>query len=200
MFLQIIGPLGCSAEVFHIIQDINHIRGIPCDELEESEFRSVREKTRLAESSLQNLAQRLDPDEEIAATPLKRSRIMAIADLYRLAALLYAQRVHPAADADARRTEYLGKAYQVLSTLHVASCPWPIFVLACESQSEEERAFMMEVLDRMSSIRAVGNVGVMRKIVEAFWKRNDLQETNRDSPSLKWWRFYDSDTAAPWFV
>jgi hypothetical protein len=125
---------------------------------------------------------------------------MAIADLYRLAALLYAQRVQPAGGADARRTEYLGKAHRVLRTLHVASCPWPIFVVACESEGEEERALMLEVLDRMSSIRAVGNIGVMRKIVEAFWKRTDLQEAERDGPSLEWWRFYDSDAVAPWFV
>ncbi|KAH6962350.1 fungal-specific transcription factor domain-containing protein [Ilyonectria sp. MPI-CAGE-AT-0026] len=195
----IVGSLGCSVEIFDIIHQINRIRGshiggqddIPTDEL-------VQGRNRL-ETRLHNLVQRLDPDEEQTAS-LRRIDAFATADLYRLATILYLQRVCPMDGDNSMGIIYIGQAFHALRTLEVVTSPWPLFIIACESRSEEQQITILEILDQMDHVRSVGNVTVMRRIIEMFWKQNDLRADTHFGHKLDWWHLVNSDVAVPWFA
>lgn len=151
-------------------------------------------------TKLLNLEQCLDPDEDKCAAPLKRTRVLATAELYRLASLLYLLQVCPAVKDGKIRADCLEKAFAALKTLQVASSPWPVFILACESQSDEQRIAILQTLDQMHDTRSIGNILVMRDIVEKIWKQSDLQSDAVPSLQLAWCQFIKSDIPVPWFA
>lgn len=122
------------------------------------------------------------------------------AELYRLASLLYLQRAVPTFGDDLRRIDYSERALEALATLGVATSPWPVFITACETQTDEQRIRILEVLDHMAEFRNVGNVYVMRGIIETTWKQQDLRDTDNKSRGMQWWLCIDSSVLVPWFA
>lgn len=149
---------------------------------------------------LRNLVQHIGSEEDAFTTPPKRSRVLATAEIYRIAAILYLQRACPIDGDDSTRRSYVEDAFRALETLKVPSSPWPVFVVACESQSEEQRMIILQMLDRMDSTRNIGNILVLRDIIERFWKQNDLRGLACPSQQLNWSHFIRSDIPVPWFV
>jgi hypothetical protein len=152
------------------------------------------------EEKLRMMSQRLSPDEVANSTPGQIKDTSATAELYRLAGLLYLQRVVPTAGDEVKRADYLQQAFGALRTVRVATSPWPIFAIACESRTEEERARILEVLERMDEVRNVGNVRVMRSIIETIWKQQDLWDSSDKSEAMQWWLCTECSVPAPWFA
>lgn len=196
---QIVGLLGCSIETFEIIHHINQMRASPLQGPNPPSAEAFQQRVTL-EQRLHNLTQQLDPDEVSASSATKCRCIEATAELYRLAALLYLQRVCPTYGDDLRREQYLTQAFAALGVLQVVTSPWPVFLVACESRDDEQRIQILQILDRMDSLRSIGNVHVMRKIIETVWKQRDLCCNGDGHREMRWWYLVDSDVAAPWFA
>jgi hypothetical protein len=166
----------------------------------------------ILEHQLNSLRQHIHPEEESAITPLRRIQILSTAELYRLAAHLYLLEVVPSHDDNTVRPAILSLALEALDRLEVATCPWPLFIIACEAIDDNVRVRVLRVLDKMDVSRGIGNVRVMRGIVEAFWKQVDLRadagsgpgNTGRDPHaqrfSLSWADLVNCDTPVPWFI
>ncbi|KFA75587.1 hypothetical protein S40288_10931 [Stachybotrys chartarum IBT 40288] len=199
----IVGSLGCSIDTLVIIHGINTLRAVsllattPSQRAMES-WQLHEERSRL-ETTLQTLRQQLDPQEEEAAAE-RRTRILATAELYRIAALLYLQRVCPQHGDDGARSIYVQQALRVLSALETATSPWPVFVVACEARDDGQRIQIMQTLDRMNRVRKIGNVGSVKDMVEGFWRQCDLAADSDPERRLKWWEMVESDRPMPWFV
>ncbi|CEI60061.1 unnamed protein product [Fusarium venenatum] len=194
----IIGLLGCSPGVFSVIHRINVLRADIL--LQHNDIHAVAEasqqRSRL-EAMLLFSEQRLSPDETNCLVHPSSVEALAKAELYRLAALLYLQRVVPVDGDEERRTVYLQQALSILIGLSVASSPWPCFIIACEVKLEEQRLQILEVLNKMDTVRKVGNMPVTRTIVETVWKQQDLRVgTERAS----WWSCPSFDLSVPWFA
>ncbi|KAH7140025.1 fungal-specific transcription factor domain-containing protein [Dactylonectria estremocensis] len=196
----IVGSLGCSIETFHILHLINQIRRSSPSNSAGSDLSVAAQKRVVLEKRLQNLTQRLDPDEEEAANTIECARIVATANFYRLAALLYLQRVFPIEGDQARRNRYLNEARVASESLHVVTSPWPMFVVACESRTEDQRLAVLTMLDEMQRRRSIGNIRVMRNVIETIWKQCDLRSEFDHEQQLEWCRFVDSDVMVPWFA
>ncbi|KAH7166529.1 fungal-specific transcription factor domain-containing protein [Dactylonectria macrodidyma] len=196
----IVGSLGCSIEIFHILHLINQIRSSSPSNLDGSELALIVQKRTALEERLQNLVQRLDTEEEEAATAVECNRIMATANLYRLATLLYLQRVFPLEGDQARRNRYLNEARVTSESLQVVTSPWPMFVIACESRTEEHRIAVLTTLDEMQRRRSIGNIRVMRNVIETIWKQCDLRAEFDNEQQLEWCRFVDNEVMVPWFA
>lgn len=196
------GLLGCSVQTLDLIHQINRLRVSSLERPSDTGPVSLFQQRVILERGLQNLTQRLEPAEKDSAIPFGRECVdaKATAELYRLAGLLYLQRVCPTPGDEVRRTDYLEQAFAALDTLHVATSPWPIFVIACESQHEEQRILTSQILDQMESIRSIGNILVMRNIIETIWKQQDLRGNLDRAGQIGWWLFVDCDVAAPWFA
>ncbi|EXK25001.1 hypothetical protein FOQG_10363 [Fusarium oxysporum f. sp. raphani 54005] len=196
----IVGSLGCSVELFEAIHHINHLHAFCKGHIPWLVTSTVLQRRIELGSQLRHLVQHLDPDEEKIATAPRRTQALATAELYRLAALLYLQRIYPIHEDDGSRITHLEEGFCALETLSVASSPWPVFILACESQTETQRITILRRLDDMESMRGIGNILVMRDIIEKVWKQNDLRQTTNPGEQFSWCQFVESGNAVPWFV
>ncbi|KAF5679896.1 hypothetical protein FDENT_8610 [Fusarium denticulatum] len=189
----IVGSLGCSVEVLEIIDEINMMRLHSTNDCPST---STLQRCDLT-MKLHNLRQLIAPIE--CSDGLRSHRILAIAELYRLATLLYLQRVHPIAEDDFTRTIHVRQALGVLKGLSVATSPWPVFIMACEVD-EQDRVSILHTLDRMDSVRSIGNIKVLRDVIESIWKQQDLQNIGKAGQRVDWLQFVECDVPAPWFI
>ncbi|KAJ0108792.1 uncharacterized protein J7T55_011283 [Diaporthe amygdali] len=197
----IVGLLGCSIEVFESISSINQMRTMILDlDAEHHVPDKTFEQRAAVEQKLQIAWQQLSPDEVATSTDAQMKAALATAELYRLASLLYLQRVVPDIGDEVRRAAYLRQAFAALNDVPVATGPWPVFIVACEARTDEGRIYILEILDQMDKVRNVGNVRVMRTILETIWKQQDLREHSGMTEMKQWWLCADSSVAVPWFV
>ncbi|KAI0390437.1 fungal-specific transcription factor domain-containing protein [Xylariaceae sp. FL0594] len=200
----IIGSLGCSIAVMEIISWVNTWRAIELQgdtspySARDKSNRSTEWKVQLR--NLESLHQRLDPRHEQKLPQQSLRRTLATAELYRLAALLYLHRACCTDTTQESRSEFIKQALDILSSLDVCTSPWPLFVIACESENDEQRITILRTLDRMDEERHIGNVFVLRHIIESFWKQQDLQADSVMTGGMKWWDTVDLNLSAPWFI
>ncbi|KAK5989549.1 hypothetical protein PT974_11076 [Cladobotryum mycophilum] len=196
----ILGPLGCSLEIIAIIQRLNKLRGaLMRNEADVNSLEMINQRSEL-EHRLVNLVQRIDPDGEAFETPARRSRILVTAELYRLGVFLYLLHVCPLPGDNDHQTTYLQQAFEVFDSLKVVTSPWPVFMIACSCETDEQRIKIMQTLDLMNNVRNIGNIRVMRHIIEACWKQYDLHNDSNPAQGMKWWDFINYETAVPWFI
>ncbi|KAF5648904.1 hypothetical protein F52700_722 [Fusarium sp. NRRL 52700] len=189
----IVGSLGCSVEVLEIIDEINMMR---LHSAHDCASTSTLKRCDLT-MKLHNLRQLLAPIE--CSDSLRSHRILSIAELYRLATLLYLQRVHPIAEDDFTRSVYVQQALGVFKSLGVATSPWPVFIIACEVD-EHDRVSILHTLDRMDSVRSIGNIKVLRDVIEGIWKQQDLRSIGKAGQRVDWLQFVERDVPVPWFI
>ncbi|OTB01427.1 hypothetical protein M426DRAFT_219294 [Hypoxylon sp. CI-4A] len=200
----IIGSLGCSIEVMEIISYANGLRAL---ELRgESAIFSPEDRTRMTdewhavENRITTLTQHLNPLDASRLPQHERTRILTTAELYRIAAFLYLQRTSDGTQNLDLRTMYLDQAFQALNSLEVCTSPWPLFVIACETENDEQRIKILQALDRMDNKRHIGNIFVLRDIIESYWKQQDLQADSGRISNSKWWNVVNLNIPAPWCI
>ncbi|CAI6098748.1 unnamed protein product [Clonostachys chloroleuca] len=130
-------------------------------------------------------------------TDQRHESILSTAELYRLAALLYLQRVVPLEGDKDRRETYLERALAILSDAKRVSSPWPCFIIACKVKMEDQRSQILDILDTMETTRKIGNVHITRVIIETIWKQKDLRGP---SEPFGWWSCPDFGLSIPWFA
>ncbi|KAI1816334.1 fungal-specific transcription factor domain-containing protein [Poronia punctata] len=200
----IIGSLGCSIAVMEVISWVNSWRAIEMQEgkttFPDRETLNRTTEWRARHDKLASLQQRLHPRHEQGLSQRDRVRTLATAELYRLATFLYLHRACSTDTVQEVRSTYLQQAIQILTDLDVCTSPWPLFVVACETENDQQRIVILRTLDRMDEERHIGNIFVLRHIVEAFWKQQDLQADSGRPSGLKWWDTIDLNLEAPWFI
>lgn len=152
------------------------------------------------ENRLANLDQRLDASYANQLSQHQRNMILTTAELYRIATFLYLQRTCNTNQVHELRAVYLDQSFQVLRSLDLCTSPWPLFVIACEAETDNQRIEILRTLDSMERERYIGNIFVLRTIIESFWKQQDLHADSGRPPNLKWWDVVDLDTPSPWFI
>ncbi|KAK7736657.1 hypothetical protein SLS53_006863 [Cytospora paraplurivora] len=199
----VVGSLGCSVEIMEIIHHINQLRSAPTRRVAEAngrlELPSVMWTCQGLQDRLTRLKQQL-PEEYENEPVKKQTKVRLTAELYRIAAVLYLRAICPNVDATNQTPMWLDQAFKVLASLEICTSPWPLFVVACESNTDEQRIMVLKTLDRMDEDRKIGNVFVLRHLIETYWKQQDLQADGDRVKPLKWWELMNFDTAAPWFI
>lgn len=200
----VIGSLGCSVEIMEIIHHINQLRSAPltrrvAEANGRLELPSVMWTCQGLQDRLTRLKQQL-PEEYENEPVKKQTKVCLTAELYRIAAVLYLRAICPNVDATNQTPLWLDQAFKVLASLEICTSPWPLFVVACESSTDEQRIMVLRTLDRMDEDRNIGNVFVLRHLIETYWKQQVLQADGDRVKPLKWWELMNFDTAAPWFI
>lgn len=186
--------------IFWAISKINDLRAVGYYGINAVTYPFLKGRSELS-LILQHLVQTLDPKETEFVTPTRRMEIMVTAELYRLAALIYLYRVCPSFDDEESIAALMDQAFHSFDQLPVATSPWPVFVIACESKTDAHRIRMLRIMDAMSSTRKIGNLSTMRAAIESYWKQSDLQvDAATEKPTAWWLMFNDTDKPVPWFV
>ncbi len=105
----------------------------------------------------------------------------AIAELYRLAALIYLSRVARGEPRDSAAVqELLTQAFDLLGTMDFCLRPWPLFIIALEADTEDLRKTIMEVLDESLRRRPLGSMSILSRMIREAWVQRDLQSEEVD--------------------
>jgi hypothetical protein len=111
-----------------------------------------------------------------------RSHKRMLVDLHRLASLLYASRaVHQSTGEEIRHQSLVRASISLLTRMKTCQSAWPLFIVACEASSEEQRLQVLEVFEqsRHERRRRFNHIQFIQHMVETVWKQHDLGTESR---------------------
>ncbi|KAL2066915.1 hypothetical protein VTL71DRAFT_1339 [Oculimacula yallundae] len=197
----IIGSLGCSMQVLECISCINHLaRTIDQHPLKalSPEMSLIAEQL---ESQLDTLQQVPRIVHEGISRQIDEARIINTAELYRISTHVYlCQTVSNNSEDNSRLRHLVSEALLVLKKLVICTSPWPLFIIACEIATDEERIIILDILVKMQTVRRIGNVAIMRNIIKAVWKRTDLNAMSQMGVRFIWKDLIDAKLQRPSFI
>lgn len=174
--------LGCSLDMMYIIcETVDTVleRDDP-DYHSDAHLQSIRS----IELHVQRLSQRhnMPQDEHSEETAM----VLDVAELYRLAALIYLYRVARADSRDSKAvSDSLSKAFTILARIKSCDRPWPLFVLGLEARNDEHRKIILTILDGSTTAkRKSGNMALTTRMIRDAWICQDLSTTEIDPLKL----------------
>ena len=106
---------------------------------------------------------------------LDESAILKIAELYRLAALIYSKRACRRNIRSSVQVAHLVQnAFSILEELQLCTAAWPLFIVGCEAETDSQRCLVLELLERSANHRKSDNILWTSKLVKGIWKQDDL--------------------------
>lgn len=182
---QVIGTLGCSKELWDLISCINKLRKLQSSFFfsDRSCLSNCRQLTARIRDQLYNLEQEIYFAPEAGSGVFDTNRIKAAAEFYRVAACLYLEQVAQDPSSGKYIQALVHGGFALLGEMDVCTSPWPLFILACHSNSDELRIRILRTLEAMKSKRRIGNVHVLEQIIEAVWRQQDILGINTDAHS-----------------
>lgn len=210
--IQIIGVLGCSTEVLHLIGCTNQLHGLlhpasipttatssPGSPSHSSPCPSLLYKISQMETRLLDLTQSLHLHPGATTGILDSALILRTAELYRLAAVLYFYQTIPSTFVPIVSPDsFLRAGLDILWEMKVCSSPWPLFILACSVSGDEERIRVLKLMEESGERRRIGNYGIVIGLVKAVWKRVDLLGGERER--VDWRELVEGGGFMPSFI
>lgn len=133
--------------------------------------------------------------------PCDLDRIKSTAEFYRIAALIYLHESLLQSQRTSNAMQNLVKrSLIVMKQLKVCTSPWPLFMTACAVVNDEQRLHVLQALDLMQRVRGIGNVDVMRDIIETLWKRRDMDPNGAAEANINWRTLFDTELRIPSFI
>lgn len=170
--LQILPVYGCSLELLDTLHDLFQ----NCLGQDDRDYMSNRHKDTLKrlKQLLNQLVQRESMADDINVG-LHASHARQIAESYRLAALLYLERVARHSPRDAPRVVQLrSDAFTLLGRMKVCDRPWPLFVLSMEAENEDQRRTAMSMIENMVEHGSDSKFAGIQHMVRQGWVLQDL--------------------------
>ncbi|KIV86538.1 hypothetical protein PV11_02141 [Exophiala sideris] len=192
----IVGSLGCSEELMELVACVNQLRGQTV--FDTSLIEELRSRL---ENLTQNIVIKPEQQSRSQSEVIDEARIHDTAEFYQLAALIYFRRqilqLPPKSPSVQQLVE---SSLNLISQMEVCTSPWPLFVVACEVHTDEQRLQILQTLKKMELHRRIGNIGVTRMIVEAFWKQQDLLVHDNAKTVMDWRNIVDMAQMTPSFI
>ncbi|KAF2730490.1 hypothetical protein EJ04DRAFT_579818 [Polyplosphaeria fusca] len=168
----IVPTIGCSLEVLSAISAIldtalDYFQ--PPSESLSNTFDKLERRLKFARQDLRiNLL-------EDASSPHEYQRVKDIAELYRLAGLVYLHR----AGRGTATTSYalqtiIDEAFAIMQRLDTCNRTFPLFIISCEARTEAQRAVILGVVQRNAARPLSANTTRVWGFVERFWAQDDL--------------------------
>lgn len=111
----------------------------------------------------------LEPDEN--------PEMATIIELYRLAILVYINRVSEnLLDQAARIQRYIDQAFALFSQLTSCERQFPIFILGCEARTDDQRATIMGLISRTENKISSRSFNHITLLLHAVWAQDDLAD------------------------
>ena len=132
------------------------------------------EVLRQLELRLRSLYQLITPQTTSSVTSTQSS-ILDTAELYRTAALIFLERTCRRRPRCAPEVEHLVEAgLTILERLKVCAGMWPLFIVACEAETDGQRTIVLATFEASRNFRKAGNISWVQELTEAVWKQDDL--------------------------
>lgn len=168
-------PLGCSLELLDLFSEAINAVCTP-----EDPFRLTNER----QANIRSIEVRLLSVEQFALDITGNESGADIAEICRLAVLVYLYRVARGDDTESQVLETtLSLAYARLQGLHGTAKAWALFILGVEARTEERRQTILQALRIALQTSPIGTVPHVWEMVQRSWNYQDLQEGPVDAAS-----------------
>lgn len=102
--------------------------------------------------------------------------------LYQLAMLLYLNRSSEGLiDQPIRTQQHIDQAFAILPRLSSCKQQFPIYIIGCESRTDEQRAATLDVISRTEKMGSSRLFHHCQRLLQASWAQDDLAEWNNIS-------------------
>lgn len=178
---KILPSLGCSLELLDVVCQIVEV----VLDRDDPHFRSDQHLAaiRTLELRLERLEQRVSAVTEDVDCDTRATK--KLAELFRLAAYIYLERLAKGSESQETKVRcLLDDAFGLLRELKVCERPWPLFIIALEARTDEERVLILSVLEQSLIQRPMGNLTITQRLIHAAWIQQDLHATSAIDPLL----------------
>ncbi|UKZ91513.1 uncharacterized protein TrAFT101_006490 [Trichoderma asperellum] len=194
---EILTSWGCSLELLDILYEIFDNVFDRDSEQHKSPEHNIRLKA--LEQRLHHLIQCEHSD--ISNVGQVSSYNTQIAEFYRLAALLYLQRVARNSPRDAPHVIKLAAdAYRALEVMARCDRPWPLFVIALEASTEDERRLVLVTIETLLERRPLRKWMTLRTMIQQAWSQIDLAKANSLDALLLYQSVINHQRVPPMFI
>ena len=132
--------------------------------------------------------------------PTQEQNLRGIAELYRLAGLIYLHRAAKKTPiSHSGVTKFVKDAFEILERLKTCERGFPLFIVACEAQTDTQRGEILRILANTQKVLKVGNIIRIQRLVERLWAQDDLDSENQLDYSLKITAILSTSGALPAF-
>ncbi|KAK2751345.1 hypothetical protein FQN55_001080 [Onygenales sp. PD_40] len=176
---SIIGTFGCSMEMMNLI---SRICALPPDTTalaklspkEQEEMSAIEhDLLTIEQESTQPHIPRTETETETGID--LRSREIKLAAFYRLGMLIYFERVMRNNSGPSARVDgWAEEAFTILREIDLWARALPLFFVACEAHTEEQRAVILSLLTREQRREFQRPLDCFQRLIEAMWVRYDL--------------------------
>ncbi|KAL7892364.1 fungal-specific transcription factor domain-containing protein [Trichoderma sp. SZMC 28014] len=195
--IQILTSWGCSLELLDILHEIfDNVL-----DRDSEHYKSSEHNARL--DILEQRLHRLNPGEEYDVSKLDELSLYSaqIAELYRLAALLYLQRVARNSPRDTPHViRLVAEAYKALEVTARCDRPWPLFVIALEASTEDERRLVLAMIETLLERRPLRKFMMLRTMIQQAWSQKDLAKTSNLDALLLYQSAINAQRVPPMFI
>ncbi|OCL14685.1 hypothetical protein AOQ84DRAFT_384532, partial [Glonium stellatum] len=194
---MILGTFGCSLETLVTISQIFDVT-IELDSCSTVSANTIDKLERRLKFARQELdIETLDDPEYL----VQEQSLRDIAELYRLAGLLYLYRAAKKAPiSHSSVTKFVSDAFEVIGRLQTCERVFPLFIVACEARTDAQRAEILRILANTWKTFRVGNVFRIQQLIERLWAQDDLDSENQLDYSLKITSVLSTGGALPAFT
>ena len=201
--LKIVGPLGCSTELLRLTACINQLRLMQ----ECSRCNSPQDGPKFLELSLligarlQLLKQEIHVIVGESTGTIDHQRITLTAEFYRIATLLYLYQIAPEKAIPEKAVQNLVRdGLQLMDQMNPCTSPWPLFIIACNVTSDDERLRILTILNAMIQKRRIGNYRIIKGLIQTLWKQQDLAADEVVPKKIDWRNLIDPNSCMPSFI
>ncbi|KAL2825096.1 fungal-specific transcription factor domain-containing protein [Aspergillus cavernicola] len=187
---------GCSPEMLDLLADVFQFCGTFTHKstwIYRIEEQLLFHNTRLMRTRQQLLLQGL--------TKVESSHIEDIAELYRLAALIYLHRMSgplPGASTDIRIYKKL--AFDILSRLLTCERAFPLSIVGCEAETDEQRSLVLSIISKTQRESNIRSLACVERLVKTKWIQDDLDEADTLPYSCRLSLIISSSDFLPTFI
>lgn len=97
-----------------------------------------------------------------------------MSQLYRLAGLIYFERVLKASPTSLRVARWSDEAFGIIERLEICDRPFPLFFVACEAHDDTKRDIILSLLERTQKVSGHQRIHVVQRMIESMWVQLDL--------------------------
>jgi hypothetical protein len=155
----------------------------------------------LIQIRLQDLKQEVHIEFGETAGTINHQRITSTAELYRIATLLYLYQVTPQkVTPDGAVQQLVRDGFRILDQMEICTSPWPLFILACNVTLDVDRQKILVVLNTGRQKRRIGNYHIIKSLIQAVWKQQDLYADKKTPTQIDWRTLVDPTSYMPSFI
>ncbi|KAG9254393.1 fungal-specific transcription factor domain-containing protein [Emericellopsis atlantica] len=119
-----------------------------------------------------------DKRMDLSELQSSQRREFAVMEIYRLAALIYLEKASRHFSGSSPKLEmWAGAAFAILATMGVFKYNFPLFIIACEARTDEQRIIILDCLEKTQGSQLMAGAAMLKDMIQTAWAMDDLDPT-----------------------